>query len=210
MQIVVKANTKQKQAFLNKGIAEAVQIYWLANEKQIPAADAYFDLCFEEEGPAFSNITHQPVFVNSVIETSEQLPGNFIRLNAWNGFLERDSIEVVSTDLSEGGQASQMIIGDILKKLGWKYHLVPDIPGMIAARVIAMIINEAYFGLGDEISTKAEIDIAMKLGTNYPMGPFEWSLKIGLTKIYALLKKLSEQDNRYTVAPALEKELTIQ
>jgi 3-hydroxybutyryl-CoA dehydrogenase len=34
----------------------------------------------------------------------------------------------------------------------------------------------------DEISTKAEIDIAMKLGTNYPYGPFEWSEKSGWKK----------------------------
>jgi 3-hydroxybutyryl-CoA dehydrogenase len=75
---------------------------------------------------------------------------------------------------------------------------------MIAARVIAMIINEAYWGLGEGISTKAEIDIAMKSGTNYPYGPFEWSEKIGLSKIGALLKKLSEEDRRYALAPALE------
>jgi len=200
MQIVVKANQEQKQAFLAKGVAADVQIEWLTDEKKIPEADAYFDLCFEDEGIAFASVIDKPVFINSVIETGKSFPGNFIRLNAWNGFLQQDSIEIVATD-------SQLIAEDILKGLGWKYQTVPDIPGMIAPRVIAMIINEAYFGLGDEISTKAEIDIAMKLGTNYPMGPFEWSEKIGLKKIYALLKKLSEEDNRYAVAPSLEKEL---
>ena len=203
MQIVVKANTEQKQSFLAKGVGNDVWVTWLGDEEQIPAADAYFDLCFEEEGSAFPDIIEQSVFVNAVIETGEQLPANFIRLNAWNGFLERDSIEVAAAD-------KQMIVDPVLKKLGWKYHIVPDIPGMIAARVIAMIINEAYFGLGDAISTKTDIDIAMKLGTNYPFGPFEWSEKIGLNKIYALLKKLSVQDSRYTVAPALEKELITQ
>ncbi len=203
MQIVVKANTEQKQAFLAKGVAEDVLINWWEDEQEISEADAYFDLGYEEDGPAFSGIKEKPVFINSVIKTSEGLPDNFIRLNAWNGFLERDSIEVVATD-------SQIAVDLILKNLGWKYQVVPDLPGMIAARVIAMIINEAYFGLGDEISTKADIDTAMKLGTNYPFGPFEWSQKIGLNKIYSLLKKLSEQDSRYTVASALEKELTTQ
>jgi len=80
---------------------------------------------------------------------------------------------------------------------------------MISARVIAMIINEAYFGLGDEITSKTETDIAMKLGTNYPYGPFEWSEKIGLQKIYALLKKLNKSDSRYAIAPAMEKDLII-
>jgi 3-hydroxyacyl-CoA dehydrogenase len=45
-----------------------------------------------------------------------------------------------------------------------------------------MIINEAYFALEDNVSTKAETDIAMKLGTNYPYGPFEWGQLIGLKK----------------------------
>ena len=200
MKIVVKADTHQKQAFLSKGVAADVQVYWLGDENPIPEADVYFDLCFEDEGLAFTVVKDKPIFVNSVIETNHSFPANVIRLNAWNGFLERDSIEIAATD-------SQIIVDDVLKALGWKYQIVPDIPGMIAPRVLAMIINEAYFGLGDEISTKAEIDIAMKLGTNYPMGPFEWSEKIGLKKVYALLKKLSAQDTRYTVASALEKEL---
>ena len=77
---------------------------------------------------------------------------------------------------------------------------------MIAARVIAMVVNEAYFALGDGVSTKSSIDTAMKLGTNYPYGPFEWSEKIGLKKIYALLNKLNETDSRYIPAPNLQKE----
>jgi 3-hydroxybutyryl-CoA dehydrogenase len=79
---------------------------------------------------------------------------------------------------------------------------------MIAPRIIAMIVNEAYFGLEDNISTKNEIDIAMKLGTNYPYGPFEWSEKIGLHNIYQLLINLSKQDKRYTPANLLATEAT--
>jgi 3-hydroxybutyryl-CoA dehydrogenase len=46
----------------------------------------------------------------------------------------------------------------------------------------------------------------MKLGTSYPYGPFEWSTKIGLTRIYELLTELSSEDKRYTPAPLLEEE----
>ena len=72
-----------------------------------------------------------------------------------------------------------------------------------------MIINEAYYTLQDKISTKAEIDIAMKLGTNYPHGPFEWSSLIGLKNIYELLTVLSKTDTRYTASDLLMKEATI-
>ena len=84
---------------------------------------------------------------------------------------------------------------------------VKDEPGLIAARTIAMLINEAYFALGEDVSTKEEIDLAMKLGTNYPYGPFEWSKKIGLKRIYMLLEKLGKTDNRYAIAPAMKSEL---
>ncbi|MES2371013.1 MAG: 3-hydroxyacyl-CoA dehydrogenase family protein [Bacteroidota bacterium] len=202
MHIVVKAGAQQKQEFLSKGVPGEIWVSFLETDGIIPGADAYFDLCFEPEDPAFSSITDKPVFANAVIATSTELPANYIRINAWDGFLKREIMEIVAA----GPQVSNL---NVLDALGWKYQLVPDVPGMIAARVIAMIINEAYFGLGDEISTKKEIDIAMKLGTNYPYGPFEWSEKIGLEKIYALLKKLSEKDNRYAVAPSLEKEVLL-
>ena len=81
--------------------------------------------------------------------------------------------------------------------------MVADEPGFISARVIAMIINEAYFALGDDISSKTEIDIAMKLGTNYPYGPFEWAELIGEENILSLLQKLAETDTRYQPAALL-------
>lgn len=202
MQIVVKADAQQKEEFLSKGTAAGVVVSWLSNEPVIPYADAYFDLLYEEDGPAFALITGNPVFVNAMITTSKTLPANYIRINAWRGFLQRPVIEVVATDQQFFTEGTA-----ILDALGWKYQVTPDTPGMISARIIAMIINEAYFGLGDHISTKTGIDTAMKLGTNYPYGPFEWSERIGLQKIVDLLKKLSDQDKRYTVAPDLEKEI---
>lgn len=200
MYIIVKANAQQKEEFLLKGVPENVRVDFSDHTEIV--ADAYFDLCYEEEGFAFADVKDKPVFVNAVVDCSDKLPVNCIRINGWNGFLKREAIEISATDAQISTDGVK-----VLETLDWRYQTVPDVPGMIAARVIAMIINEAYFGLGDEISTKKEIDIAMKLGTNYPYGPFEWSEKIGLQKIYALLKRLSEKDKRYAVAPSLEKEL---
>ena len=69
-----------------------------------------------------------------------------------------------------------------------------------------MIINEAFFAMEENISTENEIDIAMKLGTNYPYGPFEWCDLIGADNILALLEKLSIQDKRYLPAGLLKSE----
>lgn len=203
MRLVIRANTRQKELFLAKGFTADITLTWYQNGVPIPDADAYFDFLFEEEGPIFRVDGDCPVFINSVIETGNVLCPGAIRINAWNGFLEKEVLEIV---IPEDRVVAEKAI-HILQSLGWKHQPVPDIPGMISPRVIAMIVNEAYFGLGDHISTKTDIDTAMKLGTNYPMGPFEWSEKIGLQKIVALLKKLAETDSRYQVAPALEKEV---
>lgn len=196
MQIVVKASATQQKAFLSKTLPDNCRVYWYGTDVLPEKADAWFDFCFEEEGPAFTEVTDQIVFANALLLTTHNLPKNYVRVNAWNGFLERPVLEIA---------AGQHIttVKTVMDKLDWLYTLVPDVTGMVSVRIIAMIINEAYFALGDDVSSKADIDTAMKLGTNYPFGPFEWCEKIGIHHIHQLLSILSKEDERYTPAPAL-------
>jgi 3-hydroxybutyryl-CoA dehydrogenase len=205
MQIVVKANPEQKATLNSMLWAENLHFQWVADNNYSTDADAYFDFCYEEEGWAFPNIKSIPVFVNAVYKTSHELPANAIRMNAWNSFLNRPIWEIASSDEAMNQRA--LII---LDKLGRKGIVVPDEPGLIAVRIIAMIINEAYFALEENVSTKKEMDIAMKLGTNYPYGPFEWAGLIGLFKVAKLLETLYLKDDRYAMAPALLQELAYQ
>ena len=96
----------------------------------------------------------------------------------------------------------------IFDRLNKKTEWVPDEPGFITARVISMIINEAWFALEEGVSTIEEIDTAMKLGTNYPYGPFEWANQIGLKNVYALLHKLNKNHSRYCPAKSMKKRVT--
>lgn len=202
MQLVVKASSQQQQAFLSKNLPSDVHVYWYGTDDIPEKADAWFDLSFEEDGQAFPTITDAPIFVNAVLTTTDKLPKNYIRINAWNSFFERTSIEIAAGN-------NETKADTILNALGWAYTHVPDVPGFIAARVIAMIINEAYFAFGDEVSSKIDIDTAMKLGTNYPYGPFEWCDIIGIQRIYQLLSLLEKEDDRYAPAPALIAEVLI-
>jgi 3-hydroxybutyryl-CoA dehydrogenase len=202
MQIVVKASREQKATLESMHWAENLQIHWVMGNQYSIDADAYFDLCYEEEGWTFHEIKDRPVFVNAVIQISQELPANAIRINGWNSFLNRSIWEIASNDTSRNQNALQ-----ILERVGRKGIIVPDEPGFIAVRIIAMIINEAYFALEEGISSKNEIDIAMKLGTNYPYGPFEWAGIIGLHKIAKLLETLYLKDERYETATAIMQEL---
>ncbi|MBS1730052.1 MAG: hypothetical protein JSS67_04660 [Bacteroidetes bacterium] len=201
MFIAVRASEDQKKEFLQKGIAPELEVIFFAIGEPIHVSkepDAVFDFTesnnYMEEFPS-----HIPVFKNAVISTLEHFPKNFIRMNAWPGFICRDIMEVAFHDEMKEKVAS------IMNALSWKYLQVPDIPGLIAARIICMIINEAWYALDDQVSTKTEIDTAMKLGTNYPFGPFEWGDKIGLHQVVTLLNKLSENDPRYLPSSLLLK-----
>lgn len=80
--------------------------------------------------------------------------------------------------------------------------------GMVSPRVVCMIINEAYFTLQEGTASKEDIDIGMKLGTAYPMGPFEWANKIGIWEVYSLLLavKNDTSDERYKICNLLKTE----
>jgi 3-hydroxybutyryl-CoA dehydrogenase len=160
-------------------------------------ADAYFDLCFEPVSERIADLAKllpKPVFVNAVADTLDKIHPAFIRFNAWPGFLKGNHIEAAARD--ETQQKARQLFGEDL-------IFVRDRPGFVTARIVAMIINEAYFTLDAGTSTKVEIDMAMKLGTGYPYGPFEWGEMIGKQKIVELLMKLSVEDPVYKLAHGL-------
>jgi 3-hydroxybutyryl-CoA dehydrogenase len=147
---------------------------------------------------ALSALLPSPVIVDAVVPTLAQIGRPFIRINGWPGFLERDVHELAVPDEATAAQ-----IITLYQKIGRSCRIVPDTPGMISARILASIINEAWFTWEDGVSSKAGIDTAMKLGTNYPIGPFEWSERIGLDRICHLLEVLSREDARYRPANGL-------
>lgn len=212
MRLAILANEAAKQEWLSKGGKNA-DIIWASNVDELvqEKADAYFDLMFEDEPGHIAKLSQlvAPVFINSVIEplldselfSSVAEECQLIRINAWPTFLKRDVVEIAIADPFD-----ESTVREILGALDFKWRIVPDVPGMITARVIAMIINEAYFTLQANVSTKAEIDTAMKLGTNYPYGPFEWSELISLKKINKLLHALAALDRRYQPCTLLQTE----
>ena len=200
MKILVLAN----DIAWNEMISGSTNIEWIRAENidsftNREGIDAYFNLSENITEPGYS-LFNKPVFINSVTATLRKITAaeNVTRVNGWNGFLKRNSWEVA-------GQPTDECLA-VLKAMNKNVIIVPDEPGFIAARIISMIINEAYFAKGENVSTEKEIDIAMKLGTNYPYGPFEWAGIIGIKKIYSLLMTLSETDTRYKPSPLLEQE----
>lgn len=200
MKIFIRANEQQEKEL--QLINYPGNIFTIAAQfpetNEYKNFDAYFILDHFSDLKNVYLFDNKPVIINEVIQTlaDVNLPENFHRMNAWPGFLQRGIWEVVSKTPEK--------IKDVFCAFNRKIFFVKDEPGFVSARVISMIINEAFFALGENISTKEEIDLAMKTGTNYPYGPFEWAEKIGVENILNLLEKLSEKEERYLPAPALK------
>jgi 3-hydroxybutyryl-CoA dehydrogenase len=124
-----------------------------------------------------------------------------VGLNDLAGFMNRDKAEI---SLLNDKDTIKVI--SFFKTLNWPAIIVKDRVGMVTARIVLMIINEAAFTLQEGTATIDDIDQSMKLGTNYPYGPFEWCDRIGINDVYEVLESLynDTHDERYKVCPMLK------
>lgn len=120
--------------------------------------------------------------------------------NGLPGFVDRTLWEVTSIN--------DEVDFTILKQLDVDWVRVEDRVGMVTPRVICMIINEAFYTVQEGTADKESINMAMKLGTGYPYGPFEWADHIGLSHVFELLVALYEEtkEERYKVCPLLKRQ----
>lgn len=195
MNCLLMGNAEQLAALQQAAPSISWQVVASVAEAQAIAADAFFYL----ENDAAEQVWEGfqcPVLVNNAVAAlpNERLVG----INGWPYFLQKSQWEIAG-NINGPVQA-------VLGAMGKTAIPAPASPGLISARVIAMVINEAYFALADGVSSRADIDTAMKLGTNYPHGPFEWATLLGVHNIYQLLHTLAQTDDRCTPAPLLKEE----
>lgn len=152
------------------------------------------------------------VIVSSCLRFSTTLMGSWIkkpeRIVGFASFYplkDRKLIEVsagLRTTESSLAQAEQLF-----DSLGKQTARVKDSAGLTFPRILSLIINEAARSLEEGVATAEEIDIAMRLGVNYPHGPLRWADQIGLDEVLAVLEGLQREtgDDRYRAAPLLKK-----
>ena len=94
-----------------------------------------------------------------------------------------------------------------LAALGWTPVRLADTPGLVVARTVSMLINEAADAVQQGVCTPDAADAAMKLGVNYPAGPFEWLKVLGTNRVLAVLQRLDEayRGERYRSSPWLRR-----
>jgi 3-hydroxybutyryl-CoA dehydrogenase len=96
-----------------------------------------------------------------------------------------------------------------LGRLGLRAIEVPETPGLILGRILALLVNEATSALMEGVASPEDIDTAMKLGTNYPRGPLTWADYVGLDVILSILNHLEDEygDDRYCAMPLLRQKV---
>ena len=96
-----------------------------------------------------------------------------------------------------------------LAALGFAPQAVADTPGLLVARTVAMLINEAADAVLQGVCTPDGADAAMKLGVSYPQGPFEWLAEWGAPGVIGVLTALDAhyRGERYRVSPWLRRRL---
>jgi len=176
-------------------------------------ADVVFDFFIAEEPEALEFYEQRPdltIFTHMAMSSfgnlgiyQHETQNTVFGFNGLPSFINRGVLECTLQNEQEKEKLN-LICG----KLETDFEIVEDRVGMVTPRIICMIINEAYYTIQEGTATRKDIDLGMKLGTNYPFGPFEWCEKIGIENVYELLDFVYDdtKEERYKICPKLKNE----
>ncbi|SIO43834.1 3-hydroxyacyl-CoA dehydrogenase family protein [Chitinophaga niabensis] len=210
MQILITGDLLRWEELRNSKDFEGHQVF-TAPEPTDLSVDLVIDLSLDEHperAAVYAAYPQVPVLACLVKITAAELQqytagssiDHIYGCNLLPGFISMPTLEIAANPEA------------LMQQLGWIYESITPTIGMVTPRVICMIINEAYFTAEEGTASREDIDISMKLGTNYPMGPFEWSRKIGIRHVYEVLQAvyLGTGNERYKVCSLLQQEYEAQ
>lgn len=154
--------------------------------------------------PATSAILTTSVTVTAIKQSTWiQKKHRLVGICALPTFTQKPLVEIAPTVFSP--KETLEVVRRFYQSLGKEIALVQDRVGMVAPRILCQIINESAFALQEDVASPQDIDTAMKLGTNYPLGPIEWADKIGVRQVCAVLTAIEHdlREERYRIAPLL-------
>jgi 3-hydroxybutyryl-CoA dehydrogenase len=130
-------------------------------------------------------------------------PSRMAGMHFFNPVHRMTLVEVVRT--SESSAATIQAIEEVARRMGKETVVVRESPGFVTTRINAMIGNEAFYMLQDGLASARDIDKALKLGLNHPMGPFELVDLVGLDTRLSILQYLHRTlGEKFRPCPLLE------
>jgi 3-hydroxybutyryl-CoA dehydrogenase len=215
MNILVIADAQRFDELQQKGLAKHHEVHWKTSLEEVLSLkvfDLVLDLIFDdrpEHAVVYAKNPGIPVLAGMVKTSLSEIMSQYAFEQGFNimgcNFLP-GFVNTVVTEVSVMDEGQKQALDSLMYQLGWEYALVADVTGMVTPRVICMIINEAYLTAQEGTASIEDIDTSMRLGTNYPYGPFEWSERIGIRHVYEVLKAVHDAtgDDRYEVAALLQ------
>jgi 3-hydroxybutyryl-CoA dehydrogenase len=136
------------------------------------------------------------------IAAASKHPKRVLGMHFFNPVPKMKLVEIVRA--LETGEEAVRATEDVARRMGKETVVVKESPGFITSRINAMIGNEAFYMLQEGLATPEDIDKALKLGLNHPMGPFEMIDLVGLDTRLAVLEFLHRSlGEKYRPAPLL-------
>lgn len=148
---------------------------------------------------ATNTSTMSPTEIASYAKRPEQT----IAMHFFNPVHKMELVEIIR-GLETSDETAQKI-REVAEQMGKQTVVINEFPGFVTSRISALVGNEAFYMLQEGLGTPEEIDKAIKLGLNYPMGPFELVDLVGLDARLNNLRYLHEKlGEKYRPAPLLE------
>ncbi len=130
-------------------------------------------------------------------------PGRVVGMHFFNPVHRMKLLEVVrGLETDEAAIAAAIAVGE---RMGKTCVTVREAPGFVTSRINAMIGNEAFYMLQEGVASARDIDQALRLGLNHPMGPFELVDLVGLDTRLSILRFLHRTlGEKFRPCPLLE------
>lgn len=136
------------------------------------------------------------------IAAATKRPDRVVGMHFFNPVPKMRLVEIVRA--LETAPSAIDATAEVAKRMGKETVLIKESPGFVTSRINALIGNEAFSMLQEGVATARDIDTALKLGLNHPMGPFEIVDLVGLDTRLAVLEFLHHSlGEKYRPAPLL-------
>ncbi len=119
-------------------------------------------------------------------------PERFIAYGILGLLASQRVVEIVDHDALDDEMLA--LAQEFFERLHKRVVLVAPSPGLVLGRIVGSIVNEAVIAVHEGVASAEDVDLAMRLGTNYPLGPIAWGREIGGARIARILRALAAED----------------
>lgn len=195
------------------------RIHWHADMERLRQCDLVIEAVVENEGikkevlrAVDSSLKEEAIIATNTSSISitrlayaTSRPRKFIGMHFMNPVPLMNLVEIIRGHHTS--DETVLTVKSVAEKMGKTSTTSHDYPGFIANRVLMPMINEAFFALMEGVASASDIDLTLKLGCNFPMGPLALADLIGLDTCLAIISVMHAGlgDDKYRPCPLLRK-----